>query len=135
MADLGVINTVFRNVSKKRVLPVWRAESGGWPGVPTFRSQRKLSKVPTEFGGNLNSDQSGVIGGSVRVGAVPAVGVDVTLFHRRSKLPLAKTLTDSNGEFQFTTLYKNSSEYFAVAFSPTTGEAFNALIYDNLTPV
>ena len=147
MADLGAIATV--DVSTDRVVRDWR--TGVWwatqaivdnlgPGgavgvsIPVGSARRAYPEFGAE-GLDIRSDFSGTIGGSVLKGTVPQVGVDVSLFHRTSRSCLATVRTDANGEFVFHDLYKPSSEYFAIAFSPTTGDPFNALIYDMLTPV
>lgn len=145
MADLGAIATTNATSDGHYAhrTGVWWAtqavvDNFGPGGVIKAEHAKPARRLYPEFGMeglNIASDFSGTIGGSVLKGAVPLVGVEVSLFHRTSRRCISTTRTDTNGEFVFHDLYKPSSEYFAIAFSPTTGDPFNALIYDMLTPV
>ena len=145
MADLGAIATTNATSDGHyaRRTGVWWATEGPVNSVPPggvikAEHHKPARRLYPEFGNEglrIMADLSGTIGGSVMKGAVPQVDVEVSLFHRKSRSCIGTARTDANGEFVFRDLYKPSSEYFAIAFSPTTGDPFNALIYDMLTPV
>lgn len=138
MADLGTLPTARIAALGAQKTGVWWATQGGVPGgqrgIPGASPAKHL---PVAFGGaeTLAYDCTGVVNGTALVGTAPVPGAEVWLFHRTSRMPVRRTITNANGEFTFTNLYKAASAYFAVAFDPDSGEAFNALIFDKLTPV
>lgn len=76
-----------------------------------------------------------VFSGVVSDGPAPVAGAVVTLFHRKSKMPIDQTKADAAGAFTFLNLPPAPwSDYFAVAMWENNG-AVNSLIIDRIQPV
>lgn len=58
----------------------------------------------------------------------------VSLFHRQTRIHVARTRTDASGFFRFEFLMPGDGAYFAVAFDPEGLPVQNSLILDRLTP-
>ena len=85
------------------------------------------------FQDGLNSDSEGSISVTVKVEGVIQAGMLVKCIHRRTNTMVNYGETDANGQITFSDLNRDAiGEYYVIAFS---GDDYNALIYDKLTPV
>lgn len=113
MAHLGVIEMIVDGADDVGMAVHW------WGPAPSDTS------VP------MNRVFSGVVSD----GPAPVAGAVVTLFHRKSKLPIDQTKADAAGAFTFVNLPPAPwSDYFAVAMWENNG-AVNSLIIDRIQPV
>ena len=138
MADLGALVTRPSPLALAQRTGVWWATQAGVPGgtIAYTKASRALW-VPQELGAavELINTSRGVLSGTVLDGAAPVSGAVVCVFVRASLMPLARTTTDSNGEFTFSGIPNFPAAYFVCAFDPDGDPAYNALIFDRLTPV
>ena len=137
MADLGPIQLVVATFPRRVVKDPALLNIGtiSTVRVSTHHVGRTL---PAEFCFDarvvVNIDNSATISGTVTDGITPVPGCEVWLFHRASKQAVRRGITDANGLFTFTNLYRYGAQaYFAVAL-PKDGMNYNALIFDKVTP-
>ena len=139
MADLGALPIHVSPRTFAQKTGVWWATMGGAPGGAFSGTRAGVARhLPVFFGAAQDTfyyDTHGVVAGTVLVGVSPLANAEVWLFHRVSRQPVGRTQTNAQGEFSFVELCTAADAYFAVAFDPDGGEAFNALIFDKLTPV
>jgi len=129
MADLGVISTSVDSVYTSFPIPNSRPAIFSF-SVDTTGEQSKL--LPYWLGADaFNYDTTGVINVSVTILGANAPYIKVHLYLHRTGLLVQSQKTDVNGVATFTGLVKGSPEYFAVA---VTDQAFNAVVFDKLTP-
>lgn len=128
MADLGSVaktpgNFALNLMPAYRPLPVW------------------------SFGGSLITltlqaavDVTGALSGTVKREGTVIANAWVFLYYRKNSIYIGATRSASDGSFIFSPtvrpyigLNKSVSDYFVLAIDPQS--AFNAIIYDLLTPV
>lgn len=140
MVDLGELPTVKTSAVKVQRTGVWWATEAFTSIRTIIRSPVRAQVQPMPFeAGDVKVifayNYFGVISGKVQDGTTPVPGCEVWLFHRASRMPLRRGITNAAGEFSFTNLAKVTGvDYFAIAF-PKEGVSYNAQIFDQITPV
>lgn len=84
---------------------------------------------PLTFGPALGS-----IGVTVLEAGIPVRAARVHVHLRSSGALVARGNTNASGQVTFTQLDQTSDNYYVIAFDPDGGTAYNALIYDRVTP-
>lgn len=136
MADLGALTTRIASVQKTQRTEVWWATQSGVPGgtIPVVAPKvaRKFATEMGEISSIANYDVSGVLAGTVLDGVTPVANCEVWIFHRASKIPVRRGMTNASGTFSFSGMCKHAAaSYFVVAFPPQ-GLSYNALIFDQI---
>jgi hypothetical protein len=122
MADLGAIG--FTHSSPDSVPLFDPPLSGGRLNTSVY--SRSLT-LPA--GGN------GTLGGIVKQAGIPVSGRWVRVYERTSGLLISQARSDLNGEFVFGGL-NDGHTYYVIAFDDLNqAPDFNAVIFDQLTPV
>lgn len=104
----------------------WGTPSAGGEG--RANGQQAMSSVGQMLlGGPFN----GAISGTVKEAGVAIAGAWVALYDRRNGQLIARQQSSGSGTFSFTALPLGAANYYVVALDP----AFNALIFDQVTPV
>lgn len=104
----------------------WGTPSAGGEGRANGR-EAMSSVGQMLLGGPFN----GVISGIVEEAGTPIADAWVALYDRRNGELIARKRSSGSGTFSFTHLPLGVANYYVVALDPT----FNALIFDQLTPV
>ena len=113
MAHLGAIDMIIDGAEDHAIAAHWWGASPRDTSVPMNR----------------------VFSGVASDGPAPVAGAVVTLFHRKSKLPIDQTKADASGAFTFVNLPPAPwSDYFAVAMWENNS-GVNSLIIDRIQPV
>lgn len=123
MADLGTLTTIadYTDSFQQSVT------------VPHFPDTTSFVRyVPSWQSDPLNRDVLGTIAGKVMEGLTPIPNSPVYLIWRNPFQVIAVTRTNAQGEYSFTGLDRNASDYLAIA---TREEQFNAIVWDRLTPI
>lgn len=80
----------------------------------------------------INYDVTGTLSGTVKESGILQANAIVSVYYRGNGNLVARVITDSNGAWSVPNLDKSIAGYYAVA---QTESAYNAIIYDKLTPV
>ena len=94
-------------------------------------------RVDPQFGVATQSfalSQDKTISGTVTDGGSNVGGVIVYLHQRSSGMPLGRTISKSDGTFSFPLCRASSADHYVVAIDKDGGTAYNALIFDQVTP-
>jgi hypothetical protein len=112
MADLGSIG-ISLPLAYSRLLPVWAED----------------------YRGILNIPVNGVLSGTVKQAGTPVAGRWVRLYYRPNGFLIGSVRSGPSGEFSFSGL-DPGAQYFVIAFDDLNqAPDFNAVIFDQLTPV
>lgn len=104
--------------------------------VKTLVGPRVVDAVPGILveSGRISDAFDGRINGTVLEGDEVLAGVVVRCFHRNTGIHAGSTVTAMDGTFSIDRL-ESTEQYYCLAFDPAGGVNYNALIYDQLTPL
>lgn len=128
--------TISVSLFQRRILDVWAATS------EPITSKQGLSYyvrgLPTwaeDYRGLLNIPVNGSLSGIVKQAGTPVAGRWVRLYYRKNGFQIGAVRSGPNGEFSFSGL-DPGDQYFVIAFDDLNqAPDFNAVIFDQLTPI
>lgn len=112
MADLGTLTTIQDSLSGVPVTIICKDASN-------YNNLVELYKIQ----------------GEVQVETVPTGPLLVRLYNRSNGSFISSTLSDIDGSFIFENIPSTPSNLFVIAFDSTSSPAYNAVIFDRVSPV
>jgi hypothetical protein len=131
MADLGAVGVAVQKV--------WRRVVAAHASPPSARATSPSKRTYVVFWdgfSRVSTSTAGALTGVVEESGTPIARAMVRVYHRPSGALIRSVLTESDGSFSLPGLDPTDTQnYFAIAFDPTGGTQYNALIFDRLTAV